>query len=654
MGTACTAGTAHQCLNKSCICVGETDGAMSRVFPKSAMLEAEQLTLPEMLWQRPQVYGITIDGETSRDLDDAIWLEPTPTGATVWVHIADVSTVIRPGTSLDQAAIARTQTDYHRQGTAPMFPRCLSEHLLSLLGQQRRPTLTVEIQLDPTAQILDTQVFESWIATDRQLSYAVADAILADPTHGDWPLLQNCQLWAERIYRRRLADSLANAVDLPEGSWLDENGLVIDSDLTRYHSHLIIQEFMIIANTAIAQWLDQRKIPALYRNHTPKELVPSVEEIEAAVGGSALELAEQRRQIACALNRAEYAADRQGHFALNLEAYCHFTSPIRRLADLINHRLVKAWIHQRPYPYNREKLRELAAHINQMAVAREEVTKTFFKARHHRLYQTQLQTPDLWETLSQRDFSRLLRYAVETEQFTPLFPEVQPRLQRAELTLEDCFVLFFLNQDPELRQQVLDRLTHSPHDAASIIAIADNQLENCQGFRYIEVNQGIYFAAWLEVDLVHGLLTTAQPAISTRKAHARHCACVDWLQGFMADILVHPSIRLDPDWPSPPPMGVREQPVGNVDEDPDERALGQNAIGVLNELAQQLGVSPPIYVFVPVADGFCCQVHLDLLTEQLTGQGVAINKRVAKCLAAEQVLVALEVAQYVAWELETV
>jgi ribonuclease R len=623
---------------------------MSRVFPKTAMLEAEQLTLPEILWQRPQVYGITIDGETSRDLDDAIWLEPTPTGATLWVHIADVSTVIRPGTSLDQAAIARTQTDYHRQGTAPMFPRCLSEHLLSLLGQQRRPTLTVEIQLDPTAQILDTQIFESWIATDRQLSYATADAILADPTHLDWPLLQNCQLWSERIYRRRLADSLTNTVDLPEGSWLDENGMVIDSDLTRYHSHLIIQEFMIIANTAIAQWLDQRQIPALYRNHTSKDLVTLVGDVEVTVGAP-FDPAEQRRQIACALNRAEYAADRQGHFALNLEAYCHFTSPIRRLADLINHRLVKAWLHQRPYPYNREKLRELAAHINQMAVAREEVTKTFFKTRHHRLYQTQLQTPDLWAALSQKDFSRLLRYAVETEQFESLVPEVQPRLQQADLTLEDCFVLFFLNQDPQLRQQILDRLIHAPHDAASIIAIADNQLESCQGFRYVEVSQGIYFAAWLEVDLVHGLLTTPHPAISTRKAHARHCACVDWLQGFMAENLVHPSIRVDPDWPSPLPVQDFEgQAAVGVDGELEAQLLGQNAIGVLNEIVQQLGVSPPTYAFVPVANGFCCQADLDLLSEQLTGQGVAINKRVAKCLAAEQVLVALEVAQYVAWE----
>jgi exoribonuclease R len=145
-------------------------------FPPQAIALAKALTLQDSLWQRPQVEGITIDGADSRDLDDAIWIEPTTTGAVLSIHIADVSELVEIGSILDKVAIARTTTQYFKNGNAPMLPRFLSEDKLSLLEYQDRPTLTVQITLDRNAQIQKTIIFESWLRSRKRFSYREAEA----------------------------------------------------------------------------------------------------------------------------------------------------------------------------------------------------------------------------------------------------------------------------------------------------------------------------------------------------------------------------------------------------------------------------------------------------------------------------------------------
>jgi len=135
-----------------------------------AIDQAEALTLPESLWQRPQVQGITIDGPTSKDLDDAIYIEATPTGAIASIHIADVSELVTMGSPLDKVALARTQTRYLRRGNIPMLPPALSEDKLSLLEGQPRPTLTIQVSLNHQAEIVTTEIFESWLISAKRFS----------------------------------------------------------------------------------------------------------------------------------------------------------------------------------------------------------------------------------------------------------------------------------------------------------------------------------------------------------------------------------------------------------------------------------------------------------------------------------------------------
>jgi ribonuclease R len=177
--------------------------SISRYTPQ-AIAQSKALTLQDYLWQRPQVQGITIDGPTSLDLDDAIWIEPTSTGAILSVHIADVVELVTPGSVLDEVAIARTQTRYFGKGNDPMLPRALSEDKLSLLEHQARPTLTVRVTLDQNAQIQKTELFESWLRSSKRFNYRDAEAAITDSESPFHERLSHAQQWAERLYHQRL------------------------------------------------------------------------------------------------------------------------------------------------------------------------------------------------------------------------------------------------------------------------------------------------------------------------------------------------------------------------------------------------------------------------------------------------------------------
>jgi ribonuclease R len=246
-----------------------------RTYPHEAIALAKTLTLQNYLWQRPQVQGITIDGPDSRDLDDAIWIEPTDTGAILSVHIADVAELVTPGSILDKGAIARTQTQYFKVGNAPMLPRPLSENKLSLLAHQDRPTLTVQVTLNQNAEIQQTDLFESWLKSSKRFDYGEAFAAKADSDSPFSEMLSQAQQWAERLYQQRLENGAIGGRVTQLGGWLNEEGSLVSGECT--NSQLIIQEFMILANRAVAEWLAERDIPALYRNHTARAIAPDRE-----------------------------------------------------------------------------------------------------------------------------------------------------------------------------------------------------------------------------------------------------------------------------------------------------------------------------------------------------------------------------------------
>ena len=627
-----------------------------------ATTEAAVLTLPDSLWQRPQVQGLTIDGPTSRDLDDAIHLQPTPTGGIASIHIADVSELVTVGSTLDKVALARTRTRYLSRGNIPMLPPALSEDKLSLLEGQPRPTLTIRVTLNHQAEIQTTDIFESWIVSAKRFTYEQVDQACQQPTHPFHDLLQLCQTWAERLNHERRNQGAIGGQFNAAGFWIDENGTVLATKGKLFHAQMIIQEFMILANRAVAHWFAERDVLALYRNHTARIIAPEREQImQALLTTGNMELI--RKKLQNWLNKAEYSPTLVGHFALNLTAYCHFTSPIRRLPDLLNHRIIKALIHGQPHPYRKFELEQLCTYIATLSQQEEAETKAFFKQRHQRSYQKQIQSSEATTlaALSTKAFDNLVKHAAKENNFEPILAAAQLRLKQNELSIQSLYLLLIHSKDLTLQRQILAALEQRLADATSVLVMATDQEDSWEQLTYVEASEDTPpFSLWVEVAITGEVVTTHMPAQSQRKQTARHRACLKWLEAFVSDKLVSPAQRhlSEPSAIAPTENAIAPtQTENNKPEDTepvqmttptDHPTLNhplegeQNFVGLLQELSQSLGWVMPAYQFTQSGPDFICTCTAAVQEQDFRAKATATQKKKAKQVAAKAMLVQLQ------------
>ncbi len=349
------------------------------VFPHGALREAELASVPSLVGREDlrAIPFVTIDGADARDFDDAVWAEAdsdpaNPDGWRLIVAIADVSYYVRPGSSLDRAAYERGNSVYFPDRVVPMLPEALSNGLCSLRPNEDRACLAFQLWVDRNGALIRHQLTRGLMRSAARLTYEqvqnchegraddatgpLADTVIA-PLYGAY-----ARLWEARVRRRTLD------LDLPERRVVvDERGRVGDiATRVRLDSHRLIEEFMIAANVAAAEVLEARSMPGLFRVHDR----PSMDKMETlrafltSLGltfpkGEALKPEHFTRilrrvegtpdsqlvseVILRAQAQAAYSPDNIGHFGLALPRYAHFTSPIRRYADLIVHRaLIRA------------------------------------------------------------------------------------------------------------------------------------------------------------------------------------------------------------------------------------------------------------------------------------------------------------------------
>ena len=337
-----------------------------QVFPQAALDEAQRargIRLGSRSDLR-EVPLITIDGADARDFDDAVFAEPDPDhagGFRLLVAIADVAHYVKPGSALDISAGSRGNSVYFPDRVVPMLPEALSNGWCSLRPKQDRGCLFVEMRIDRTGRKTGHRFGRGLMRSAARLTYEQVQA--AVDAHDDLGL-PLAHLYA--AYRALLAARVARGtldLDLPERSVvLDEAGRVVSvAPRPRLDSHRLIEEFMVLANVAAAEELERLRMPCMYRVHAP----PSDEKLEALRGflstlGISLPAGNQvhprdfdrvlRRHAGTAesqlisevmlrsQSQAAYSPDNIGHFGLALPRYGHFTSPIRRYADLLVHR----------------------------------------------------------------------------------------------------------------------------------------------------------------------------------------------------------------------------------------------------------------------------------------------------------------------------
>ena len=335
-------------------------------FSPEALAEAEAAR-PVRLGSRTDLRDIpliTIDGADARDFDDAVYAEPDPEhpgGYRLIVAIADVAHYVKPGSALDQAGRTRGNSVYFPDRVVPMLPEALSNGLCSLRPHQDRGCLFVDMRIDRTGRKTSHRFGRGLMRSAARLTYEEVQACRDAGNDLGLPLPHLYTAFRALLEARTARGTLD--LDLPERKVvLDEAGRVTSvAPRPRLDSHRLIEEFMVLANVAAAEELERLHIPCMYRVHAPPsdEKVDTLRRFLATLGvslpaGNQLhprDLDRVLRQVADtpeatlvnevmlrSQSQAAYGPDNIGHFGLALTRYAHFTSPIRRYADLLVHR----------------------------------------------------------------------------------------------------------------------------------------------------------------------------------------------------------------------------------------------------------------------------------------------------------------------------
>lgn len=352
------------------------EAGLSLQFPQSVIEETKGMIVPDIKGRedlRPYPL-VTIDGVDARDFDDAVFAEKDENGGYhLIVAIADVAYYVRPGSALDREAYRRGNSTYFPDRVVPMLPEALSNDLCSLRPKENRACMAFHLWIDSSGALKSYKIVRGLMKSEARLTYDQVQAAKdGEPSDLTGPLMEKVIMpLYEAYYVLDKARRQRGALDLD----LPERKILIDAqgnmtgvkNRERYESHKLIEEFMILANVAAAQALESRKAPCVYRVHDR----PSTEKLDSArefldtfglsipkgntIKPAQINLLLEKAKaspyshlisevILRSQSQAIYSPENIGHFGLALQRYAHFTSPIRRYADLLVHRsLIRAF-----------------------------------------------------------------------------------------------------------------------------------------------------------------------------------------------------------------------------------------------------------------------------------------------------------------------
>ena len=347
---------------------------LQRTFPHQVEQEVARLEpLVECTGDRADlrdVLHVTIDGETARDFDDAICVEQTRRGGyRLYVSIADVSHYVWPGSAIDREAYSRGTSVYLPGQVLPMLPERLSNDLCSLVPNQDRPAFSAILEFDAKGRRIGQRYTKSMIRSHQRFTYdTVHRTVYLEEQEQQQrhkrlvPMLRSARRLADLLHKRRMQRG-SLGFTIPEAFiTLDDGRIASIGRAERNEAHQMIEEFMLAANEAVAETLEETGEPVLYRIHEypdplkvdaftdaakalglqlpPTEISPSwfARVLDEARGTPAEYVV--NNLLLRTMQQARYAPENVGHFGLAASHYLHFTSPIRRYPDLVAHRVL--------------------------------------------------------------------------------------------------------------------------------------------------------------------------------------------------------------------------------------------------------------------------------------------------------------------------
>jgi ribonuclease R len=342
----------------------------------------------------------TVDPASAHDFDDAVSAEKTDRGVRLWIHIADVAAHVRPGSGLEKEAHRRANSTYVPGRVAPMLPHALSSDACSLAPERERLAVTSEIEFSEAGEPLSARFYRSLIRSDVRLNYDELDEIFAGRARAPRSIAEPLKLAREAaaaLAGRRPRSSLE--VESFEPEFRFEDGQVVGAhSVPQTEAHRLIEHLMILTNERVAELLERRRVPTLYRVHEqpdPERIRWMIEQLAALgvptpalpdsispqqageLAGEASRLvareAERRGHgreaytslVLRSLKQAHYSDRNLGHAGLGSPAYAHFTSPIRRYPDLVAHRALLSAIGAGEEAPRAEGLAEVGAHCSE-------------------------------------------------------------------------------------------------------------------------------------------------------------------------------------------------------------------------------------------------------------------------------------------------
>lgn len=602
--------------------------------------------------KRETVPGFTIDAAHSRDLDDALWIEPAGDGVVLLVSIADVAEHVPIGSRADKAAAEMAFSRYRAHGRSkPMFS---TEADFSLMPESDpQPVVTFCVTLDATGEPLDDFLPRLCRLDHRgRLCYAQVDAILCGQTES--PLsdrLKQLDAFAERLLRGRRKHGALAIYDIEHGWATDEEGRVVPIGASAHRSNVIVQECMILVNRLAADWLAAQNQAAVFRNHDVRpeakdgfDREATLAELDEIFCGASVEaIMALRSRIAQALKPAEYGAVPTGHYGLNVPNYTHATSPIRRYADLVNQRIIRSMVLGEKPPYTEAEIQAGASRINDTTQSSKVVTANRYKAAADRPARHALARGAHLQELPEAAFLRVITVASREGWFPEPFVDAVVKRGNTGLLKERDFYPVIFETDrgslPEIQMPAYARLLAEAmewfikHPSSVVTVLRMAQGKDAIGTVQYEVSRGgldnaTVFTGKAEVR-VGRRVVKSKAFRSTTKKGAQQGAAVILLARLLdladPDVLEIPG-ALPADWPK------EEKGSGNG-------SGKDNPVGALGEFAAQKGCDAPVYEYgLPEGPAHAPTV---VCTCRLLGherKGAGRSKKAAKQIASAEMV----------------